>query len=108
MRSQQVFTHHNAVIVVLSGAVRPQFGQWLLEQVQSRRYDGLYMIDHDTFRIPWKHNSRKDCGDEDNKIFRVSTSVCPLTTVMMSCTDWDIIIFEVLSLLLSSLTAPLN
>ncbi|TSK45872.1 Interferon regulatory factor 3 [Bagarius yarrelli] len=28
------------------------------------------MISVDTFRIPWKHNSRKDCGDEDNKIFR--------------------------------------
>ncbi|XP_046715144.1 interferon regulatory factor 7 isoform X1 [Silurus meridionalis] len=55
---------------VANSAVRPQFGQWLLEQVQSGRYDGLYMTDRDTFRIPWKHNSRKDCGDEDNKIFR--------------------------------------
>ncbi|XP_030645777.1 interferon regulatory factor 7 [Chanos chanos] len=27
------------------------------------------MIGPDTFRIPWKHNSRKDCGDGDNKIF---------------------------------------
>ncbi|MCI4381661.1 hypothetical protein PGIGA_G00254650 [Pangasianodon gigas] len=55
---------------IINSAVRPQFGHWLLEQVQSGRYDGLYMIDRDTFRIPWKHNSRKDCGDEDNKIFR--------------------------------------
>ncbi|KAF5903342.1 interferon regulatory factor 7 [Clarias magur] len=58
------------VVVVVSSAVRPQFGHWLLEQVQSFRYDGLHMIDRDTFRIPWKHNSRKDCGDEDNRIFR--------------------------------------
>ncbi|KAK3526615.1 hypothetical protein QTP70_030754 [Hemibagrus guttatus] len=55
---------------IINSAVRPQFGQWLLEQVQSGRYGGLYMIDRDTFRIPWKHNSRKDCGDEDNRIFR--------------------------------------
>ncbi|KAM9495883.1 interferon regulatory factor 3-like isoform 2-T2 [Clarias gariepinus] len=55
---------------IINSAARPQFGHWLLEQVQSMRYDGLYMIDRDTFRIPWKHNSRKDCGDEDNRIFR--------------------------------------
>ncbi|XP_053497551.1 interferon regulatory factor 7 [Ictalurus furcatus] len=55
---------------IINSSVRPQFRQWLLEQVQSRRYDGLYMIDRDTFRIPWKHNSRRDLGDEDNRIFR--------------------------------------
>ncbi|XP_027028906.1 interferon regulatory factor 7 [Tachysurus fulvidraco] len=55
---------------ITNSAVRPQFGHWLLEQVQSGQYGGLYMIDRDTFRIPWKHNSRKDCGDEDNQIFR--------------------------------------
>lgn len=60
------------VVVVVSSAGRPQLGQWLLEQVQSGQYGGLYMLDRDTFRIPWKHNSRKDCGDEDNRIFRVS------------------------------------
>lgn len=59
----------------MSSAVRPQFAQWLLEQVQSGHYDGLYMIDRDKFRIPWKHNSRKDCGDEDNRIFRVSICI---------------------------------
>lgn len=74
VRGQQVSMQYNVVVVVVvvSSSVRPQFRQWLLEQVQSRRYDGLYMIDRDTFRIPWKHNSRRDLGDEDNRIFRVS------------------------------------
>ncbi|XP_060771087.1 interferon regulatory factor 7 [Neoarius graeffei] len=57
-------------MAIMNSAGRPQLGQWLLEQVQSGRYGGLYMLDRDTFRIPWKHNSRKDCGDEDNRIFR--------------------------------------
>ncbi|KAG9281146.1 interferon regulatory factor 7 isoform X1 [Astyanax mexicanus] len=53
-----------------SSMAKPQFGSWLLEQVQAGRYEGLYMTGTDTFRIPWKHNSRKDCGNEDNRIFR--------------------------------------
>ncbi|XP_062847036.1 interferon regulatory factor 7 [Trichomycterus rosablanca] len=50
--------------------IRPHFANWLIEQVQGGHYDGLYMIGKDTFRIPWKHNSRRDCRDEDNKIFQ--------------------------------------
>ncbi|XP_036431658.1 interferon regulatory factor 7 isoform X1 [Colossoma macropomum] len=65
---------------VSSSMAKPQFGPWLIEQVQGRQYEGLYMTGTDTFRIPWKHNSRKDCGNEDNKIFRewavVSGKIC--------------------------------
>nr|WBT04602.1 IRF7 [Cyprinidae sp. EPC] len=49
---------------------KPQFGPWLIQQVESGKYEGLRMIGNDTFRIPWKHNSRKDLGDEDVKIFK--------------------------------------
>lgn len=31
---------------------------------------GLCYVDQNKFRVPWKHNSRKDCNDEDSKIFR--------------------------------------
>lgn len=30
------------------------------------------MISHDTFRIPWKHNARRNLEDEDVKIFKVT------------------------------------
>ncbi|XP_066526049.1 interferon regulatory factor 7 isoform X2 [Hoplias malabaricus] len=67
-------------MAALSSKPKPQFGSWLIEQVQGGQYEGLYMTGQDTFRIPWKHNSRKDCGDEDNKIFRewavVSGKIC--------------------------------
>ncbi|XP_023697786.1 interferon regulatory factor 7 isoform X2 [Paramormyrops kingsleyae] len=49
---------------------KPQFGQWLIDQVRSGRYEGLRWVDSNKIRIPWKHNSRKDCGDEDNRIFK--------------------------------------
>jgi len=52
---------------------KPQFGPWLIQQVESGKYEGLRMIGNDTFRIPWKHNSRKDLGDEDVKIFKVTS-----------------------------------
>ncbi|XP_051545530.1 interferon regulatory factor 7 isoform X2 [Myxocyprinus asiaticus] len=55
------------------GAIcKPQFGPWLIEQVESGLYEGLHMIaaSNDTFRIPWKHNARRDLGDEDIKIFK--------------------------------------
>ncbi|XP_065148317.1 interferon regulatory factor 3-like isoform X2 [Paramisgurnus dabryanus] len=53
-----------------SAVGKPHLGPWLIEQVKSGQYKGLYMIDNDTFRIPWKHNGRKDLEDEDNKIFK--------------------------------------
>ncbi|XP_028814018.1 interferon regulatory factor 7 isoform X2 [Denticeps clupeoides] len=49
---------------------KPQFGPWLVQQVHSGEYEGLRWIADGIFRIPWKHNSRKDCGAGDNKIFR--------------------------------------
>ncbi|KAM4619466.1 interferon regulatory factor 7 isoform 2-T2 [Polymixia lowei] len=49
---------------------KPQFANWLIEQVGTDQYVGLCYVDLNRFRVPWKHNSRKDCNDEDCKIFR--------------------------------------
>ncbi|KAL4622682.1 interferon regulatory factor 7 isoform X2 [Arapaima gigas] len=49
---------------------KPQFSQWLIEQVGSGSYEGLCWVAKDKFRIPWKHNSRKDCSDKDSLIFK--------------------------------------
>uniref|UniRef100_A0A673BJM7 Interferon regulatory factor 7 n=1 Tax=Sphaeramia orbicularis TaxID=375764 RepID=A0A673BJM7_9TELE len=49
---------------------KPQFANWLIEQVETGQYPGLSFVDHNKFRVPWKHNSRKDCNDGDSKIFR--------------------------------------
>ncbi|XP_005737733.1 interferon regulatory factor 7 isoform X2 [Pundamilia nyererei] len=49
---------------------KPQFSNWLLEQVETGQYAGLCYVATNKFRVPWKHNSRKDCSDEDSKIFR--------------------------------------
>ncbi|XP_060931834.1 interferon regulatory factor 7 [Limanda limanda] len=49
---------------------KPQFATWLIEQVETGQYTGLRYVDQYQFRVPWKHNSRKDCKDEDSKIFR--------------------------------------
>ncbi|XP_058622814.1 interferon regulatory factor 7 isoform X2 [Onychostoma macrolepis] len=58
-------------MAAMQGATgKPQFGPWLIEQVESGKYEGLCMIGNDIFRIPWKHNSRKDLGDDDVKIFK--------------------------------------
>ncbi|CAL8359697.1 unnamed protein product [Lota lota] len=49
---------------------KPLFANWLIEQVETGNYPGLSYISPNFFRVPWKHNSRKDCNDEDCKIFR--------------------------------------
>ncbi|XP_028264353.1 interferon regulatory factor 7 [Parambassis ranga] len=51
---------------------KPQFASWLIEQVETGQYAGLCYVGtgQTKFRVPWKHNSRKDCNDEDSKIFR--------------------------------------
>ncbi|XP_071359497.1 interferon regulatory factor 7 isoform X2 [Trachinotus anak] len=49
---------------------KPQFANWLIEQVETGQYTGLCYVGQNKFRVPWKHNSRKDCKDEDSKIFR--------------------------------------
>ncbi|KAM6960512.1 interferon regulatory factor 7 [Aplochiton taeniatus] len=54
---------------------RPLFASWLIEQVTTGQYKGLQYVNQNQFRVPWKHNSRKDCSDEDSKIFR-AWAVC--------------------------------
>ncbi|KAF1387033.1 hypothetical protein PFLUV_G00101080 [Perca fluviatilis] len=49
---------------------KPQFSSWLIEQVETGQYTGLRYVGQNKFRVPWKHNSRRDCNDEDIKIFR--------------------------------------
>uniref|UniRef100_A0A4W5LU98 Interferon regulatory factor 7 n=1 Tax=Hucho hucho TaxID=62062 RepID=A0A4W5LU98_9TELE len=49
---------------------KPQFADWLLEQVRTEQYTGLFFMDNNKFRVPWKHNSRKDCSEDDRKIFK--------------------------------------
>lgn len=57
-----------------SSPPKPQFASWLIEQVETGQYLGLCYVGQNKFRVPWKHNSRKDCNDEDSKIFRVGPS----------------------------------
>lgn len=54
---------------------KPLFASWLIEQVETGEYKGLRYVDNNHFRVPWKHNSRKDCSDEDCKIFK-AWAVC--------------------------------
>ncbi|KAG7522763.1 interferon regulatory factor 7 [Solea senegalensis] len=49
---------------------KPQFANWLIKQVETGQYTGLCYVGENKFRVPWKHNSRRDCRDEDSKIFR--------------------------------------
>ncbi|XP_040895130.1 interferon regulatory factor 7 [Toxotes jaculatrix] len=49
---------------------KPQFASWLIKQVETGQYTGLCYVGQNKFRVPWKHNSRKDCKEEDSKIFR--------------------------------------
>uniref|UniRef100_A0A8C5VSQ5 Interferon regulatory factor 7 n=1 Tax=Microcebus murinus TaxID=30608 RepID=A0A8C5VSQ5_MICMU len=55
-----------------SGAPRVRFGEWLLHQISSGRYEGLQWLDqaHTRFRVPWKHFARKDLGEADARIFK--------------------------------------
>ncbi|NXP10263.1 IRF3 factor, partial [Thinocorus orbignyianus] len=54
-------------------AQRLRFGPWLLNAISSRNYPGLCWINQarGTFRVPWKHNARKDVTSSDVEIFRV-------------------------------------
>ncbi|XP_058875275.1 uncharacterized protein LOC117969753 isoform X3 [Acipenser ruthenus] len=47
-------------------------GSWLLEQINSGRYPGLSWTNEalKQFRIPWKHDDRKDLTSEDTMIFK--------------------------------------
>ncbi|NXQ63410.1 IRF3 factor, partial [Anthoscopus minutus] len=50
-----------------------RFGQWLLNAISSGNYRGLRWIDsaHTIFRVPWKHNARKDITSSDLEVFKV-------------------------------------
>ncbi|NXO37745.1 IRF3 factor, partial [Locustella ochotensis] len=54
-------------------AQRLRFGQWLLNGINSGRYPGLRWVDsaRTTFRVPWKHNARKDITSSDLEVFKV-------------------------------------
>lgn len=48
--------------------------QWLIEQIDSRRYPGLIWEDNEKsiFRIPWKHAGKQDYNrEEDAALFKV-------------------------------------
>ncbi|XP_059959757.1 interferon regulatory factor 7 isoform X4 [Mesoplodon densirostris] len=51
---------------------RVLFGDWLLGEVSSGRYEGLRWLDaaRTRFRVPWKHFARKDLGEADSRIFK--------------------------------------
>ncbi|XP_058160859.1 interferon regulatory factor 7 [Dasypus novemcinctus] len=55
-----------------SGDPRVLFGEWLLREVGSGRYEGLRWLDaaRTRFRVPWKHFARKDLGEADSRIFK--------------------------------------
>ncbi|XP_034071817.1 interferon regulatory factor 7 [Gymnodraco acuticeps] len=54
----------------MQSPTKPPFSSWLIEQVGAGQYPGLCYVGINKFRVPWKHNSRRDCNDEDSKIFR--------------------------------------
>ncbi|NWI65242.1 IRF3 factor, partial [Todus mexicanus] len=61
-------------------AQRLRFGPWLVEAVSSGMYQGLCWIDgsRTIFRVPWKHNARKDVTSSDVEVFKVGgVGGCP-------------------------------
>ncbi|XP_062432340.1 interferon regulatory factor 7 [Rhea pennata] len=54
------------------GAQPLRFGPWLLQAVSSGAYRGLRWLDgaRTAFRVPWKHNARKDVSSSDLQIFK--------------------------------------
>lgn len=61
------------------GTPRVLFGDWLLREVSSGRYEGLRWLDaaRTRFRVPWKHFARKDLGEADSRIFKVRPQLGP-------------------------------
>ncbi|XP_068800814.1 interferon regulatory factor 7 isoform X2 [Struthio camelus] len=53
-------------------ALKLRFGPWLLRAVSSGAYRGLRWVDgaRTAFRVPWKHNARKDVTTTDVEIFK--------------------------------------
>ncbi|XP_051476485.1 interferon regulatory factor 7 [Apus apus] len=53
-------------------AQKLRFGPWLVSAVNSGKYPGLCWTDpaQGIFRVPWKHNARKDVTSSDLEIFK--------------------------------------
>ncbi|XP_074741211.1 interferon regulatory factor 7 isoform X2 [Strix uralensis] len=53
-------------------AQRLRFGPWLVSAVSSGIYQGLCWTDpsRSAFRVPWKHNARKDITSSDLEVFK--------------------------------------
>ncbi|NXK64521.1 IRF3 factor, partial [Sylvietta virens] len=60
-------------------AQRLRFGQWLVNAINSGSYPGLRWIDsaNTIFRVPWKHNARKDITSSDLEVFKVGGMSVP-------------------------------
>ncbi|NXS91891.1 IRF3 factor, partial [Jacana jacana] len=58
-------------------AQKLRFGPWLLRAVSSRNYPGLCWVNQakGIFRVPWKHNARKDVTSSDVEIFKAWAEV---------------------------------
>ncbi|XP_050830613.1 interferon regulatory factor 7 isoform X3 [Serinus canaria] len=58
-------------------AQKLRFGQWLLNAINNGSYRGLRWIDsdHTVFRVPWKHNARKDITSSDLEVFEAWAKV---------------------------------
>ncbi|NXE81488.1 IRF3 factor, partial [Cochlearius cochlearius] len=54
-------------------AQKLRFGPWLVSAVSSGNYRGLRWTDptRSAFRVPWKHNARKDVTSSDLEVFKV-------------------------------------
>ncbi|NXK01688.1 IRF3 factor, partial [Herpetotheres cachinnans] len=54
-------------------AQKLRFGPWLVHAINSGSYRGLCWInaDRSAFRVPWKHNARKDVTSSDLEVFKV-------------------------------------
>ncbi|KAF1536610.1 Interferon regulatory factor 3, partial [Eudyptes moseleyi] len=54
-------------------AQKVRFGPWLVRAISSGSYRGLCWTDpaRRTFRVPWKHNARKDVTSSDLEVFKV-------------------------------------
>uniref|UniRef100_A0A8C8A981 Interferon regulatory factor 7 n=1 Tax=Otus sunia TaxID=257818 RepID=A0A8C8A981_9STRI len=53
-------------------AQKLRFGPWLVSAVSSGSYQGLCWTDpsRSAFRVPWKHNARKDITSSDLEVFK--------------------------------------
>ncbi|NXH11010.1 IRF3 factor, partial [Bucco capensis] len=68
------------------------FGPWLVSAINSGRYQGLCWMDskRSIFRVPWKHNARKDVTSSDVEIFKVArvSVITPLHVLGLGKGEW--------------------